>query len=163
MSVFDQLRDLSDHQLRNLVAVSVQVILSAENLPEEIPEDLFEISPRGAAIELSKFFEGIEANASPEKLQKILHDQKLSSDLCIEVLKEIRRHPILAKKIEEAYNARENQLAEPTTLLLAGALVILAIRIKKIRWTDQNKEIEFDKSGKAVEGFVSNILRKIIL
>jgi hypothetical protein len=46
-------------------------------------------------------------------------------------------------------------------VLAASALVVLAIKIKRLRWGPSGGEIEFEPSGKAVQAFVTGVVKGI--
>jgi hypothetical protein len=79
----------------------------------------------------------------------------------LRVLEEVRQYPELADEIDQRYAARQQKMAAPELILLSGALVVLAMRIKEINISRKGKRITFYPSGDAVKSFVSGLVGKV--
>jgi hypothetical protein len=112
------------------------------------------MSSRAAAREIVPLLKGEAPAIDAGKIQEMLESEDLSTELCLKLLGEVRKEPRLAERIAAAYEARAQKMAVAETALLAGALVILAIKIRKISWGKDKKEIAFDSAGATVTAFI---------
>jgi hypothetical protein len=161
MSAFDRLETLQDNELKDLVAVAVEVLLSSEDLPSGLPEDLASISPRAASREIAACLPPEPHGDTARAVQRALQDSALSRDLSILALREIGRDAGLAAMVETAFSAREKQLAVAELTLLTGALVVLSMRIKRLRWSKNGFDVSFDKASQGVHDVVLSLLKRI--
>lgn len=93
--------------------------------------------------------EGVKVDGAQIKM--LISDNEVSLSLCRKLLTEIARFPELAHEVENAYYARQKMMViEPVSWLLAGAILVLAIKVREI---DLKKgRVKFDKlSDKAIE------------
>jgi hypothetical protein len=157
-SIWDKYPNFTDTELRILSTVTAQVLMDSTEATAELEPDLLGISSKAAAGEVAALLGDIAPSASREEVQQVLEDEQQSRQLCLQVLGEVRQYPELADRIAAAYRERAQKMAITETLLLAGALVILAIRLKEIHWTGQEKKITFYESGEAVKQFVKGLL-----
>jgi hypothetical protein len=158
-SIWDSYPDLSPSELRNLVAVTAQVLAGSAG-SAQLPADPIEMSTGQAARELT----GPERGLSPDMraaVQELLEDDDTAVELCHAVLGEVRRHPELAAEVARAYEDRTRKMAGAELLLLAGALVVLATRIKEIRVGKSGTKVTFSESGEAVKAFLAALLTSI--
>jgi hypothetical protein len=157
-SIWDKYPNYSDAELRVLSTVTAQVLMDSTAASAELEPDLLGISPRAAAGRLAPIIGDADVPVPRERVQQLLEDEQQSRELCLRVLGEVKQYPELASRIEEAYRDRSRQMVVTESLLLAGALVILAIRVKEIRWTDTEKGISFYESSEAVKQFVKGLI-----
>lgn len=158
MSIWNQHPNYSDDQLRQLVAVCSEVFLDSDTAAEQFPPDFLEISPAMAARQLGPVLEENGQTLHAESVQEVLQDPIPSRDLCIAILTEIKRSPELATRVSETYARRERKMGGPETVLLAGALVVLAIKLKELRWGPEGGRISFYESAETVKAFLLNLL-----
>ena len=158
MSIWDKYPNYTEAELRDLVAVTAQVLLETEEARTEFPPDLLRLPPGAASRQLLPVLQDAEPTVERDQIQHVLQDEQLSSTVSLQVLGEIRNYPELAARIADAYEERENRLAIAESLLLTGALVVLATRIRKIRWTKDEKEVTFYPAGDAVKQFLVDLI-----
>ncbi|MCW3474595.1 hypothetical protein [Limobrevibacterium gyesilva] len=157
MSIWAKYPDYSDDELRTLVALAAQALVEAD--PDVAGEDLLHISPRAAAREILPLVQGQDRTIDAQRIQQLLEDEELSSQLCVQLLGEIRAIPELADRVAAAYDMRERKMAVTETLLLAGALVILALKLKKISWGAGKGEVAFHPPGEVAKSFLLGLLK----
>jgi hypothetical protein len=160
MPIWDKLSNLSRGELRTLVATTARVILDSEEARSKLPSDFLEISTVSASHELVSLLPGVQPEQAPI-VQDLLGDEDSSVEISLAVLKEVRKHPELAQRVTEAYEERTQKLVEPGSLLLTGALVILAIKIEKIQLSKDGFEVTFHESGDVVKSFLSGLVKNI--
>jgi hypothetical protein len=168
MSIWEKYPDYSGDELRVLVSAAVQVLseYDSSNAPDE--QVVSDISPMAVSRRLITLLQNDKANpVGPEisgdinvaDVREILEDQDLAADVCLKILGEIRSYPELAEQITEVYQNKEKKMAIPPAVLLAGALTILALRIKIVQVGKGKVKIEFFKSGSVVKEFIIKMLK----
>jgi hypothetical protein len=155
MSIWQKFPNLTRTELRTLTAVTCQELLTTEDGQSALPSDSLEISPARAAKEIAELV-GVDAS---DELREALEDEDTSRDVCLKILDEVRRTPLLAQRVAAAYDATQN-LMSVEVLLLVGALVILTIKIKHIRWNESGTDIEFFESSDSIKKFISTLALK---
>jgi hypothetical protein len=155
-SIWDNYPALTEAELRNLVAAAAQVLAAGAD-HADVPDDVLEISDSAAARELAAPATGL-GEFKPAEIRQVLEDDEASAELSRAVLDEVRKYPALADEVAEAYEERSRKMAGAEMLLLAGAIVVLAIRIKEIRIGKGQTRITFAESGDAVKAFLAGLL-----
>jgi hypothetical protein len=155
-SIWDQYPDLSPSELRNLVAATAQVLADGA-ADAELPEDPLEISTGEAARQLTASVAGLD-DSERAVVQEMLEDDDASEQLVYAVLTEVRRHPELAAAVDATYAERARKMTGGELMLLAGALVVLATRIKEIKTGKGGTKITFAESGDAVKSFLAGLI-----
>jgi hypothetical protein len=158
LSIWGRYPDLSESELRALVAAAAQVLVESEDAKMEDSDDFLEISPKQAGRQIASLLLAENDSITGEQIQDLLEDEVISRQLSLAVLDEIRKHPALAEAVEARFEEATNKMGTPELFLLTGALVILAIRIKEIRWSRKGKTVSFYESGEAVKNFVTQFL-----
>src|SRR6266496_3042567 len=133
MTIWDQYPNLSDGELRTLVAATARVLMEADDAHANLPPDLLNISTLSASRELDALLDKPADQA--QTIRNVLEDEDLSKELSLAVLDEVHKNPELAGMVAEAYDERAQKMVVPELLLLTGALVILAIKIDTIQWS----------------------------
>jgi hypothetical protein len=160
MSIWDKFPNVSDEELRALVASTTRVILDSDEARPSMPADFLQISNLSASREMAALLPGIEPN-QVSAIQELLLEEESSRKIALSVLEEVRKYPDLARRVSDEYEERTKKMVGPELVLLTGALVILAMKIKEIRWSKDGGGITFHDSGNAVKGFVLNLLKTI--
>jgi hypothetical protein len=152
MSIWDNYPDYDDQELRMLVQATT------ETLADEAEEnhELLEMSPSSASRMLAALLRDSGIDTQPADVQRLLEDPELSKRLSLEVLGLVRERPLLAERAAEYYETVARKMASPEILLLVGALVILAIKIKEVRIG--NRVVKFYDAGRSVENFLQVLL-----
>ena len=157
MSVWNTYPNLNAADLRTLVAVTAQALLEADAGASGLPPDLLRQSPASTAREIEPLL--AQAGFSPpvEQIREALEDEGLAERISLGVLDQVRAIPELADRVARDFEARKQKMVGVELVLLAGALVVLAMRIKRVRWG--GAAFDFEPSGDAVKAFVSNLLK----
>ena len=159
MSIWDKYPNYSDSELRALVAITVQALMESEAAVSQVPEDLLEISTSAASRELLPLLQERDPSLSKQQIQNMLEDEHLSRKVSLKLLEELRKYPDLAERVAQAYELKSGKMFVTESLLLTGALVILAIKVKKISWGKGKKEITFYEAGESVKSFIVGLLK----
>jgi hypothetical protein len=122
-----------------LVTLTAQALLESEAGVGEFPPDFLDVSPMAAAHQLAAALQDVRPEMSDQQVRKLLADDKLATELCLHILGEVRKYPELAARIAAAYEDSTHKLGVEL-VLLTGVLVILAIKIKTIRWGEGGVE-----------------------
>jgi len=158
MSIWDKYPNYTEDELRTLTAATAETLV---DLAEDasMSQEVLQMSPKSASRALKLLIDGAAPGVDQEQIQAALEDSDRSQQLALTVLDQIRRFPELADQVNDAYEARRREMAGPELLLLAGAVVILAIKLKAVKISARGVSIDFDKAGKAVELTVSGIFK----
>jgi len=162
MSIWDQYPNYSDDELRLLVSVTAEVLQDAAPAEAGIPEDLLDMSPASLAKQLKPLLEENQAGITQEQVRSLLEDPEHGKALSLAVLEEARKSPELAERIADAYDERRQKMASPELILLVGALVILAIKLKEIKLSKKETKISFFESSTAVKGFAVGMINNLL-
>jgi hypothetical protein len=154
-SVWERYPDLEAREFSELVAVTAQVLSEAD----DEGDDVLERSTRSAARDITPSLQASEPTLEPWQVQAVFEDEALAVQSCRRVLDEVRAQPELAARVAAAYEERRQKMTGIELVLLAGALVVLAIRVKRIRWGD--KQVDFEPSGEAVSTFVAGLAKGV--
>ncbi len=168
MSIWDTYPNYTENELRTLVAVTAQVLLDAQSEEETFSGDLLETSPRAAAGKLLPVLQPVSPGLERTQIQRLLEDQALSQQICVRILGEVRTYPELAQKIADLYEQESRMMDGGISLLLVGALVVLALNLKEIHFVQEKNEkgeskkefkMSFRQSGDAVKNFLTQLLK----
>lgn len=159
MSVWDTYPNLSPADFRTLVAVTTQVLIESDKDSAGSASDLLQQSTRASARALAPLVAETEASVTPQQIQVLLEDEDLATRACRSVLDRVRTYPELAQRIADEFEARKQKMTGVEVVLLAGALVVLAMRIKKI--AIGSHVIEFYPSGDEVKTFVAGLAKGV--
>jgi hypothetical protein len=152
LSTTEDLSKLTDIQLTELVRAAAEVLL--DGAPDDVDPETLTMSPREAAQQVTPYLESDDSLATG-KLQNLLEDTQSARQINIKILEELRASPELSQRIDERYDrGRQNLMTE--TVLLTGALVVLAVRLKEIAW--HGGKITFFKSSSEVKAFLTKLL-----
>jgi hypothetical protein len=158
MSVWDEYPSLTPADLRTLVAVTAQTLMELD-ADQSVPQDVLQQSTRACAADIAQVMTTTDSSITPSRVQALLEDEALALDACRGVLDGVRGQPQLADRIARAYEVRKQKMTGVETTLLVGALVVLAMRIKRLRFG--STLIEFERSGEAVKTFVSGLTKSV--
>src|ERR1700726_1168465 len=128
LSTNTDLQTLTDTQLRGLVHAAAD-ILCDEGDSQDDPS-IRTLGNRAAAREVATTL-GQADSQVVEALQTAFDATDTSRQISIKVLEELRHLPELARLIDARYESGHNRMS-PEALLLTGALVVLAIRVRSI-------------------------------
>jgi hypothetical protein len=160
MSIWDKYPNYSPEELRTLTAVAAETMVDSAR-DTSVTADLLRLSPKSAATQLQPLLQEVAPGIQREQVQAALEDPEQSSKMALVVLGEIRRIPPLAERVAAAYDARSSEMCGPELLLLAGAVVILAIKVKSFSISKDGVQASFYEARKAVTTFVGGLIRGI--
>lgn len=162
MSVWNTYPNLSTGEMRALVAVTAQVLLESDAGAADFSSELLQQSTASSARELEPLLTQVDSNLTRQKVQTLLEDEELARRLCESVLDQVRAYPDLANRVAQEYEARKQKMTGVELVLLAGALVILATRIKHLSWGGSGAStIDFEPAGDAVKTFIAGLVKGI--
>ncbi|NGZ95322.1 MAG: hypothetical protein CV089_04175 [Nitrospira sp. WS110] len=167
MSVWERLEDLSDSELRSLTTLTVEVLLDSQDDRTTFPSDLISMSTRTAARQVLPSLQEIDPSLEMATIQKALEDDQISREVAVRILAEIGKLPTLANAISERYEAQQRKLAAPELLLLAGALLTLAVKLKEVKFVDEpgpdgaKKQVvvKFSEATQVLKGVIVDLIR----
>jgi len=159
LSVWDRYPDLESREFRELVAVTAQTLVDTGLAAEPVSSEILESSNRAIARDLTPTLQKSNPHVTDWQVQAVLDDEDLATEACRRVLDEVRRRPDLAERVAAAYEERLQKMTGIEVVLLAGALVVLAIRIKRVRWG--HHEVDFEPAGETVASFVAELVKRI--
>ena len=159
MSIWDSYPNLTQSQFRTLVAVTAQVLLDVRADGSDVPADLLQQSTLANARQLTPLLKQADPSVSREDIQEMLEDEGLATQASRAVLDQVRTVPEIAARIAEAYDARQDKMTGVELVLLAGAIVVLAIKIRRIKTGPDGVELNFEPSGEAVKAFVTGLVK----
>jgi hypothetical protein len=128
-TVWTRLDTLTDDELATLVAAARSVLVEQGGADEE--DAALPAGPAGAAIAAELAADGEDLSATG--IAALLRDEAAARSLAEAVLREIGSQPELARLVAEAYEARRQMLAIDAGLVLAGALLVLVLKLKRIK------------------------------
>ncbi|WP_433042586.1 hypothetical protein [Dactylosporangium sp. CS-033363] len=129
--VWDRLGELSDDELTTLVAAAGHVIadLADDAAAAEVP--LMPVGHLGA--ELAGELRAADVDTEPDEVTALLRDRDRARALAVAALRPLAAEPELAAEVAAAYEARRGMMAVDGGLLLGGALLVLALKVKRIK------------------------------
>lgn len=155
MDIWEQYPNYSNDDLRILVKSAAITLYDAAEENSELDPELFECGPNSIAMQLRECLLGQIGAGELDKIGRMLSDNARARELCLAVLDEVRQNRALAEKIAEAY-ARERNKMTGVEVLLAGVLLLLAARIKRIRLPNHT-EIDFIEVNKNVASLIAKV------
>jgi hypothetical protein len=169
MSVWNKYPVFSDSELASLVAATAQVLLESQSQTSEVSEEILEASPAAASRELLPLLQETDPAITREQIQQLFEDTDRSRQICLRILGEVRKSPDLAERVAEVYDREVHMMDGGATLLLAGALVVLAMKIKEIDIGEQQSregikkgvKITFYEASQGVKSFLATLIKSI--
>jgi hypothetical protein len=161
MPVWEIYTNLTASDFRALVAVTAQVLLESDVGATEFSSDLLQQSTKTSAKEIESLLVQTGPTTTRQKVQEMLENEALAARACRAVLDQVRGYPKLAERVAREYEARKQKMTGVEVVLLAGALVILAMRIKHIRWGQSGAAIDFEPANEAVKTFITGLVKGI--
>jgi hypothetical protein len=157
VSVLERYPDLTADELSRLVMAASQVLMELGEAERPVPADLLEMAPRAAARMIAGDLP--VADASPGRIERLVEDPDSSRAMALKVLGLVRGFPELRALIEQRYDELERKMFVPELMLLTAALVVLAMRIKRLKVG--HTEITFYPAGDEVKSFISGMTKGI--
>jgi hypothetical protein len=150
------LNTLSNNQLSSLVRAAADVL--AGHADEILGNSVMTISTKAAAQELAPMLQRDDELVTAKALQGVLEDPLKAKQISIVVLDQLRKSPELALAVDEAY-ARDAKKMSIETILLVGAVVVLAIKIKDFEYG--HVRIKFFECSEVVKAFLTSLVSKV--
>jgi hypothetical protein len=159
MSIWDKFPNYSPEELRDLTAAAAAALIDAA--PDAgVTAGVLKVSTRSAAAQLLPLLQPSAPGIQREQIQTALEDPETAQKMAVAVLGEIRSIPGLAQAVADAYEDRRREMAGPE-LLLAGAAVILAIKVKDLSFSKDGIKASFYEAGEAVKTFVADLVKSV--
>jgi hypothetical protein len=133
-TVWTRLESLSDTELRALVEASIEVL--QQDGAASVEDDVLELPPGALRRELRSALIENGVEADEHAAEEVLQRTEMSRPVALALLGEIAREPALAQEIEAAYRARQGMMVVDPATLLAGALLVLALKLKRVKVGD---------------------------
>lgn len=166
MSIWTKYPNYEPHELRRLIKVSAEFLLDHAG-DAELPPDLLQVSPLAGSKEIAADLQKTMPQVTKANIQEILQQEETAEKLCLAILGEIRQKPELADQIAAAYE-QESRKMLGVVELLAVALVILAIKLKSVKISNdidaaggtkkKGVVVVFSEASEAVKSFLGGYL-----
>jgi len=161
MSIWDKYPDYSPEELRTLTSVASATLIDCCK-DAGITTDVLRLSSKSAAIQLKSLLQQQAPDIQSGQIQAALEDPEQAHQIAVVVLGQIRDIPLLAERVDKAYQDRNREMAGPEMLLLAGAIVILAMKVKTLEITKEGVRTSFYDAGNAVKSFVVDLVKSVV-
>lgn len=159
MSVWDRFPEYGDDELRELTKVTAFVLVDACSEPVELNQDVLELPPLALSRQIASEFSDIVPQATPEAIQRLLESEDASREVSLALLGKIREIDPLSSLISEAYEEHRRKMAGPELLLAIGALIILAIKVKKLKISKEGVDMQFFMPSSVLKEFIASFLK----
>jgi hypothetical protein len=137
---WNKLDDLPDNQLRLLLASAMSVLQRiADEEDTALVEEVAVVPPAPLTQELQALLIESGVKVNPAQAEQ-LTDSRLAMLLA---LKQIARQPELVRRVEGTFQERRRMLFVDPGTILAGAVLILVIKLKRVRADRGGVDIEF--------------------
>jgi hypothetical protein len=156
MTVWDKHPNYTEQELRLLVKAAASVLYDTADDQSQLEPEILELGPRSAARRLAREINATSDTDHLERLTALLGDDADARTACLTVLAEIRKHEPLAAEVAAAYEDQQNKMFG-VEVLLVGALLVLAIRIKSVS-VKPGVKVDFYESSDAVKSFIANLV-----
>jgi hypothetical protein len=161
MSVWDRFPEYDDNELRELTKVTASVLVDSCSEPVALNQDVLDLPPLALSRQIAFEFSDIVPQATPETIQKLLESEAASREVSLALLGKIREIDPLSSLISEAYEEHRRRMAGPELLLAIGALIILAIKVKKLKISKEGVELQFSMPSSVLKEFIASFLKGV--
>ncbi len=158
MSALKRHSTFSPANFRSLVAAATQVLLESNIDAEGLPPDFMHRSNGLLTKDLKRALDDTGLNVDETSLWDLLEDEGTATRLSSGVLDILSEYPIFERLVEQRYEERRQKMTGIEVTLLAGALAILAIRVKRLRVGNKQMSAEFEPAGQAVAALIKGLL-----
>lgn len=125
--VWSRLEELSDDEVATLVEAAEHVLA---DLADE-SETAMPVTRVGIA--LADVLREAGTDVESDEVTALLRDAEVSRRLAVQTLRQIGADPALAEQVAAAYRARREMMAVDAGLVLAGSLLLLVLKLKRIK------------------------------
>ncbi|MEV5956185.1 hypothetical protein AB0M11_20840 [Streptomyces sp. NPDC051987] len=129
--VWNRLEELADDEVATLVEAAEHVIGELADEPEAAM--LAKMPVARVGIALTDVLRDAGADVDTDQVTALLRDEEQSRRLAVQTLREISADPALADEVAAAYRARREMMAVDAGLVLAGSLLLLVLKLKRIK------------------------------
>ncbi len=151
--LWSRLDDLTDVEVAALTQAAIHVLEAGGDDPSLREVETMPTRPLTATLEQEL---SARAITEPEIARRIVSDHSLSRPIAINLLKTIAADPVLAEEVAAAYRARQKLLTVGVDLILAGALLLLVLKVKRVRVGKRGVDAEFSElSDNAIKSVMS--------
>ena len=157
MSVWNTYPDLNPAEFRALVAVTAQILSEFAGGSADVSSEILQQSVRSSARALAPLLSEAGSTITNDSARALLEDEERAMQACRAVLDQVQGYPPLAQRVAEEYARRQQKMTGVEVMLLAGALLVLALRIKHMEWG--SFKIDFAPANKAVQNVVTGLIK----
>jgi hypothetical protein len=129
--VWSRLEELSDDELATLVEAAQHVLADLADEPGTAMLAQMPVGHVGAALAGTLREAGTDVD--PDEVTALLRDGERSRWLAVQALRQISAEPAIAEQVAAAYRARREMMAVDAGLVLAGSLLLLVLKLKRIK------------------------------
>lgn len=127
--IWSQLDELPSEEIIRLVEMTVTVLQPGW----DEARDINKMPPGPLTRMLKETLAERQVQVSDDQLKLLIDENETSLNISRELLREIATVPDLAAEVEKAYYVQKRMMViEPVSWLLAGAVLVLAIKVKEI-------------------------------
>jgi len=162
MNTLENLDSLNAQDLRTLVSTAVQ-LLAAESMQQraDIPPELTELPVSKTAPIIFSRLSPWDSSLAESDVSAAMCDASISSQIAKYTIAELCKDSDLKTSLASAVEYRSRVMTGPESVLLVGALVILAIRVKELGVTRDGATVRFDPAHSTVQNFVKGLISMI--
>lgn len=131
--VWSRLEELSDDEVATLVEAAEHVLADLADPDEPEAAMLAKMPVAHVGSALADTLQEAGTDVDPDEVTALLRDAERSRRLVVQALREISAEPALAEQVAAAYRARREMMAVDASLLLAGSLLLLVLKLKRIK------------------------------
>ncbi|HEX9041054.1 MAG TPA: hypothetical protein VF838_08490 [Trebonia sp.] len=131
--VWSRLDELSDDEVATLVEAAEHVLADLAEDDEPGAAMLAKMPVAHVGPALADTLREAGTDVDPDAVTALLRDTERSRLLAVEALRGISAEPVLAEQVAAAYRARREMMAIDPSLVLAGSLLLLVLKLKRIK------------------------------
>lgn len=129
-SPWDRLESMDQPELNTLLESTVAVLHQAEG---DGRGEIFELPPRILREELRAALTGAGVTVDEGTVETLMGSQATPVPLAVALLEQVASQPALAEEVERTFRARSGMMAIDPDTLMAGSLLVLILKLKRIK------------------------------
>jgi hypothetical protein len=146
-------------ELDRLIRVTSEVLLEYGETETPLPDDLLEMAPAGVARLVAADLGFADSGSDPAAVHRVVTDEVAARAMALHVIGLVRQSPELSALVEQRYDRAEQTMFVPELMMLSAALVILAMRVKRMKIG--RAEVSFYAAGDEVKAFVGGLVKGV--
>jgi hypothetical protein len=129
-SLWNRLESIDQPELNTLLESTVAVLRRAEG---DGRGEIFDLPPRVLREELRVALTGAGVTVNEGIVETLVGSQKTPVPLAVALLEQVASQPVLAEEVERTFRARSGMMAIDSDTLMAGSLLVLMLKLKRIK------------------------------